>query len=103
MSVSGRQLTPATHPPQLRLDFTTFVLTQPSSSLDVVTKRLALSGVQTPTGTVPVTAVGQCLTDTFSVVNPDGPSPPVICGTNSGQHSEGQVATCNLQVANFVK
>ena len=28
----------------------------------------------------------QCLTDTFSVTNPGGPAPPVICGTNTGKH-----------------
>ena len=32
-------------------------------------------------------AVGDCLTDTF-VVSGSGTSSPVICGTNSGQHSK---------------
>ena len=30
----------------------------------------------------------QCLTDTFSVTGPSGSVPPVICGTNTGEHSE---------------
>ena len=30
--------------------------------------------------------VGQCLSDTLIVVSNEGPSPPVICGENSGQH-----------------
>jgi len=32
-------------------------------------------------------AASQCQTDTFSVSNSNGPAPPVICGTNSGEHS----------------
>ena len=35
-------------------------------------------------------AVGDCLTDTF-VVSGSGVSSPVICGTNSGQHSKTQL------------
>ena len=30
---------------------------------------------------------GQCLQDTFSVTSPGNPSPPVICGVNTGEHS----------------
>ncbi len=30
----------------------------------------------------------QCLTDTFSVTNPGGSAPPVICGENAGEHRE---------------
>jgi hypothetical protein len=30
----------------------------------------------------------QCLTDTFSVTNPSGLTPPSICGTNTGEHSK---------------
>ena len=30
----------------------------------------------------------ECLTDTFSVTGSGGTTPPVICGTNSGYHSE---------------
>ena len=29
----------------------------------------------------------QCQTDQFSVTNPGNNAPPVICGTNSGEHS----------------
>ena len=32
-------------------------------------------------------AIGQCNTDSFSVVGTGGPY-PVICGTNNGQHCE---------------
>ena len=31
---------------------------------------------------------GQCLMDTFMVTSPGNPTPPVICGTNSGEHSK---------------
>jgi len=31
---------------------------------------------------------GQCLTDTFVVSNPGGVAPPLICGTNTGEHSK---------------
>jgi hypothetical protein len=30
----------------------------------------------------------QCLLDTFTVTNPGGNTPPVICGTNNNQHSK---------------
>ena len=30
----------------------------------------------------------QCQTDTFSVTAPGNHAPPVICGTNTGEHSE---------------
>ena len=35
-------------------------------------------------------SVGDCLTDTF-VVSGGGKSSPVICGTNTGQHSKIQL------------
>jgi hypothetical protein len=30
--------------------------------------------------------VGDCATDTLTVSNPGGSAPPIICGTNTGQH-----------------
>lgn len=30
----------------------------------------------------------ECLTDTFAVSGPSGSVPPVICGTNTGEHSK---------------
>ncbi len=90
---------------QLRLDFDTFVISNPSTSTEVVTNRRPNGGNidananaddndgdGNPDPIVQLTAFGQCLTDTFSVSNPDGPSPPTICGTNSGEHSESKVA-----------
>ena len=34
-----------------------------------------------------VSTMGQCLTDTFTVTSPGSVTPPTICGTNDGQHS----------------
>ena len=31
---------------------------------------------------------GQCQTDIFSVTAPGNNAPPVICGTNTGEHSK---------------
>ncbi len=76
--------------PQLRLDFDTFIITGPSTSTDTVTTLVKNSGVVGGKlgQVVPVSAAGQCLTDRFSVTNAGGPSPPVICGTNTAEHSE---------------
>jgi len=35
-----------------------------------------------------ISTATQCLTDTFSLTGPSGSVPPVICGTNTGEHSE---------------
>ena len=32
--------------------------------------------------------IGQCQDDQFSVTSPGNNAPPVICGTNSGEHSK---------------
>ena len=34
-----------------------------------------------------VANAGQCLMDQFMVTSPGNPAPPVICGVNSGEHS----------------
>lgn len=69
---------------QLRLDFSTFVITGPNT--------YTLSSLYTGNGGAVVTEAGmtlspgtQCMTDTFSVTG-YGSSPPVICGTNTGYH-----------------
>jgi len=72
---------------QLRLDFDTFAITGPSTGSGATTDdgecAYGTFGSQGP-GTC--SAASQCLTDTFSVTNPGGPAPPVICGTNTGKH-----------------
>ena len=39
-------------------------------------------------GAKPLFELGQCQTDIFSVTAPGNNAPPVICGTNSGEHSK---------------
>ena len=36
--------------------------------------------------------VGQCQDDQFSVTAPGNNAPPVICGTNSGEHSKLEIS-----------
>jgi len=67
----------------MRLDFTTFQISDPSTGADTVSK--SLWGAADVAG-VAVNGRGRCDTDSFSVVVPGGSSPPVICGTNTGQH-----------------
>ena len=61
-------------------------------SSNTVTIGRILNGVLTndPMGTssVPITGSTRCLTDRFQATSPGGTSPPVICGQNSGEHSE---------------
>ena len=68
----------------MRLDFSQFTITGPSTSTASVLKTLA---GQAAGGMKNVATATQCLTDTFSVTSPGGISPPSICGTNSGEHS----------------
>ena len=35
-----------------------------------------------------VGSIGQCVDDSFVVSAPGGPGSPLICGSNSGYHSE---------------
>ncbi len=75
---------------QLRLDLLPFVISGPTTVTLSVTKRVKNSGTIGEAGTIPASAFTQCLTDTFSVTNPNGFSPPTICGTNSGEHSKSR-------------
>ena len=65
---------------QLRLDFNTFNIAQPSMSSDT-----AGSGIF---NTNPYTDRSVCTNDQFIVTSPGNPTPPVICGMNSLQHSK---------------
>eukprot|EP00096_Caligus_rogercresseyi_P010378 TRINITY_DN375_c0_g1_i1.p1 TRINITY_DN375_c0_g1~~TRINITY_DN375_c0_g1_i1.p1 ORF type:complete len:395 (+),score=18.45 TRINITY_DN375_c0_g1_i1:51-1235(+) len=62
---------------QLRLDFNTFTIAGPATATTSVAK--------TPAGKE-LTDEQRCLTDTFSVTNPGGSTPPTICGVNNGEH-----------------
>ena len=74
------------------MDFTNFVITQPSNDITSVGLIQKGSGFTDPGGVVansyPVNRVTQCLEDSFSVSSPGNSAPPTICGTNTGQHSE---------------
>jgi len=72
---------------QLRLDFITFVINGPITTV-TTTDVLTIAGVSVATGAggVDSSLASRCLTDTFSVSNPGGPSPPQICGTATDEH-----------------
>ena len=70
---------------QLRLDFSTFVITGPSTSTFSTGTNAGGSTNLGGSNTSPAT---QCLTDTFSVTGSAGSNPPAICGTNTGYHSK---------------
>lgn len=42
-------------------------------------------------------SIGDCLTDTFSITSPGNNGSPLICGTNSGQHSKIKKISFYLQ------
>jgi len=67
---------------QMRLDFTTFVIAGPETTLTTLGK--ALNGALGAGD--PVSPATRCLSDQFSVTSPGGQGSPVICGTNTGQH-----------------
>ena len=95
---------------QMRLDFNTFMIMGPStkSTSDVkITGGVGVSRVLCQAFTTSLfkvlhnifyffqnaegktaTVASQCLTDRFIVTSTGPSSPPVICGTNSGEHSE---------------
>lgn len=73
---------------QLRLDFDMFVISGPSTLSDSVGVTLNGAPVTDITKGVAVATASQCLTDTFSISNPGGQNPPVICGSNNGEHGK---------------
>ena len=44
---------------------------------------------------------GQCLMDTFMVTAPGNPSPPMICGLNTGEHSNSLRNPFTFQFASY--
>lgn len=65
---------------KLRIDFETFDIATPQT--------YDSSGTAYPTANAWQYGllVGDCITDTLSITNPGGAVPPIICGTNTGQH-----------------
>ena len=84
-----------------RLDFTSFEIAGPSMSTDSIGVLAKFSGdiaaIPAASG-IAVTERGRCLVDTFSVGSPGNTAPPVICGSNDGEHSEWQY---NFDRGNF--
>lgn len=74
---------------QLRLDFETFVITGPSTGSDTQASdgkaTMGIVGSGAAAGK-DINKASKCLTDSFTVTNPSGSSPPTICGINSGEH-----------------
>ena len=71
---------------QLRLDFTTFVISDPSTSVD--TAFSVLNGNSFGAATLEQTTAGICDTDSFTVTSPGGAGTPTICGVNTDEHSK---------------
>jgi len=79
---------------QLRLDFEAFALSNP------VTTTTATGGTEAAVSLT--NRVGNCDTDFFTVTSPGSKSPPIICGTNTGQHMYVDAADqCNVLSASF--
>jgi len=71
---------------QLRLDFTSFVISNPANG--VGTSFAILNGIPDPgaASTLFYSINGQCNTDSFSVSSPGSVGSPEICGVNTGEH-----------------
>lgn len=69
---------------QLRLDFTSFVLSNPAAT--IVTTFAHLAGTPVPLAGTGQTISGQCVTDSFTVSSPGSVGSPEICGVNTGDH-----------------
>jgi hypothetical protein len=70
---------------QIRIDFSSFVIAGPST---LTTSTTLEAGGSVAAGGKAVNLATECLTDTFSLTGPAGSVPPVICGTNTGEHSK---------------
>merc|ERR1711935_239254 len=75
---------------QLRLDFTSFVLSNPAAT--VLTSFALLNGSPIPAlgaaAAAGSTISGQCTTDSFTVSSPGSFGSPEICGVNTGDHRD---------------
>jgi len=65
---------------RIRYDFMTFTLAAPVEGTAAATASAAAVGEGN--------AIGDCLTDTFSISSQGAAGSPVICGANAGQHSK---------------
>ena len=70
---------------QIRIDFSNFVITGPNTI--TVSNGYEVGGSSATLAGKKISSATQCQTDTFSLTGPAGSVPPVICGTNTGEHS----------------
>ena len=73
---------------QIRLDFSSFVITGPSTNTITTDERYTMlaGGFVLAAAGVIVSDKTQCQTDTFTITNQV--TVPIICGTNSGFHGK---------------
>lgn len=84
---------------RIRFDFTAFTIAGPFSYVGTQKAASALLVAAAGAGS----AIGDCVTDTFSITGARNSGTPIICGTNTGQHvyvdSDGQNChTINLGI-----
>lgn len=77
---------------RIKYDFESFVIEAPFTG--TVTNPQA-------TGSTNGDAIGDCITDTFSIASPGSTGTPIICGDNTGQHMWVDVSGAACQNANF--
>jgi len=75
---------------RIRFDFTTFTLAPPA----------APHGEGMPCNAGEAAAIGDCLTDTFSITGPSSGT-PIICGVNDGQHMIVDTSSSSCVTVNF--
>merc|ERR1712156_184892 len=80
---------------RIRFDFTTFVLASATAGTTV-------SATNTAAGSQIGNAMGDCLTDSFSITSQGTFGTPVICGSNGGYHmiidASSECAQANFQI-----
>lgn len=85
------------------MDFDTFKISGPEDSTEAIGESANGALLQdTGVSAVKYTATGQCLYDRFAVTSPGNPTPPIICGLNSKQHSTHQPFLTTLLVSLLV-
>lgn len=91
---------------RIRLDFNTFNIAGPVVGTSFFKTQTA-GGTNAPTNNGG--AIGDCLTDSFTLSAPGSNGPPRICGFNTGQHmivdasDECHVASFNIRSTSFMK
>lgn len=81
---------------RIRFDFTSFNLAGPATNPGTGTTGNTVGGAAIFLGT----AIGDCLTDTFSISSTQGGT-PIICGDNNGQHMIVDTDGNNCAMLNF--